>query len=220
MSVIVVVIAGGVIDPRVLGPDPAIDQLVAVDGGLDGALAAGLSPTLLVGDMDSVSPEGMQWATDNGVPCERHPVDKDDTDTALALRHLVSRGDLAGHDLVVLGAGNADRLDHLLGTLLALGGPELAQARSITAAFGATRVHVLHPPGKLHLMIGSGRTFSLLALHGPCSGVGVDGAGWQLIGATLTPTSTLGISNVAIDDTVIVSVGQGVLTVIVPEDAR
>jgi thiamine pyrophosphokinase len=220
MGTIVVVIAGGPIDPSILADHPAPTAVVAVDGGVDGALGAGLAPTVVVGDLDSASPAGLQWAADHGVPVERHPVDKDDTDTALALRHLADTGDLWGNDLVLLGADGAGRLDHVIGTLLALGAPELALTGSITAAFGRTLVHVLHPPGKRHVAVGSGRTFSLLAVHGTCTGVCIDGARWPLDAATLTATSTLGLSNVAEDDTVTVSVGEGVLTVIVPEDAR
>ncbi len=220
MSVIAVVTAGGALHPSALDPERRFDRIIAVDGGLDVALAAGLSPTMLIGDLDSVSPAGLHWATEHGIPCERHPVDKDDTDTALALRYLHSAGSLMNNDLVLLGTDSPTRLDHLLATVLALGLAALAQASSIVAAFGATRVHVVHPGHTVRLLVGSGRTFSLLALHGACTGVTINGARWRLTDAALAPTTTLGISNVAVCDDVAVSVGEGVLTVIVPEDAR
>ncbi|MEO1058941.1 MAG: thiamine diphosphokinase, partial [Actinomycetota bacterium] len=63
-------------------PDEAI--LLAVDGGLDHALAAGLTPSGLIGDLDSVTEPGLVWAARNAT-IDRHPADKDETDTELAL---------------------------------------------------------------------------------------------------------------------------------------
>ena len=216
---IAVVVAGGPIRP----PDPGrtFDAVVAVDGGLDAARAAGWTPTHVVGDFDSVSATGALWAVQQELEVEQHPRDKDATDTALALALLDRDGLLAGNDLLLVGGGTgAERLDHVIGTLAALGHPALAAAASVTASLGTTVVHVVHPGRPCAAAIGAGRTFSVLALHGLCAGVHVEGAKWPLVDASLTGTSTLGISNEAERDVVDVRVGSGVLTVIVPEDAR
>ena len=63
-------------------PDDAI--ILAADGGLDVALAAGLEPGGLIGDLDSVSGDGLAWAEQHAT-IARHPTDKDATDTELAL---------------------------------------------------------------------------------------------------------------------------------------
>jgi thiamine pyrophosphokinase len=59
--------------------------------------------------------------------------------------------------------------------------------------------------------------FSLLALHGICTGVNVRGARWPLDDAVLEPAETRGISNQSIGAPVLISIETGVLTVIVPE---
>lgn len=218
MGAIAVIVAGGPVRPP--DPDDHWGAVVAVDGGLDAAIAAGWSPTHLVGDLDSVSAEGLRWAEEHGVPIERHPRDKDATDTALALSLLDRAGSLADADLLLLGGGGAERLDHVLGALAALGDPRLAAAASVTARLGATVVHVVHPGRPCSAPIGAGRTFSVLAIHGPCAGIHVEGARWPLAGAALSGTSTLGISNEAERDVIDLRVGSGVLTVIVPEEAR
>lgn len=219
MGSIAVVVAGGPIRP----PEPgrAFDAVIAVDGGLDAALAAGWTPTHLVGDLDSITVGGARWVEARGLPIERHPRDKDATDTALALA-LIDRLDLVpGSDLLLVGGGTgADRLDHVLGTLAALGDERLAAARSVTAVLGATVVHVVHPARPCAARVGAGRTFSVLALHGPCTGIHVEGARWPLADAALHGASTLGISNEAERDVVDLRVASGVLTVIVPEEAR
>ena len=64
--------------------------------------------------------------------------------------------------------------------------------------------------------IGAGRTFSVLALHGPAHGVDVRGATWELHGADLGPAEARGVSNITKEDTVEISTTSGVVTVVVP----
>ena len=211
---VAVVVGGGPITP----PDRSFDAVIVADSGLDVALAARLEPTLLVGDLDSISPEGLLWAADHSVPIQRHPTDKDDTDTALALRCAATMTPLHGDsEVMVLGADVTSRLDHLLGTMVCLGDPVLASVGRVTAHLGATHVHVLHPGQRTTLQLDVGRVFSLLALHGQCDGVVVSDARWPLADATLQPGSTLGISNESLGRPVAVAVAKGVLTIIVPE---
>lgn len=209
----VVVIGGGALSDRAVRAVSATTHtlVVAADGGLDHAVAIGLEPAVLVGDLDSISAAGTMWAYAHGVEIERHPGDKDATDTALALDRAVTLG---GTDLLVLG-GWGDRLDHTLGTVAALGAPALGTFRTVRAVLGDVMLHVLHPQHEATLTPAAGTVFSLLALHGTCHGVTVAGARWPLTDATLEPGATLGISNEAID-TVHVTVAEGVLTVVLP----
>lgn len=207
---VAVVVGGGPIRP----PDRDFDAVIVADSGFDVALAAGLEPTWLVGDLDSISPEGLRWAGAHQVPIERHPADKDDTDTALALRCAAS---LDPVELVVLGADITTRLDHLLGTLVCLGDASLAGVGTLTAHLGGTRVHVLHAGHCTSLALPAGGVFSLVALHGDCSGVAVTNARWPLCDAQLRAGSSLGISNESLGQPVTVSVAAGVLTIVIPE---
>ena len=61
----------------------------------------------------------------------------------------------------------------------------------------------------------TGITVSLLALHGPCGGVSIDGVRWPLATADLGSAVGLGVSNLTTGDRVGVSVTSGVLTVFV-----
>ena len=58
----------------------------AVDHGLDACLAAGIVPQRLIGDGDSAAPAAWHFAEEKGIPIEKFPPEKDDTDTQLALR--------------------------------------------------------------------------------------------------------------------------------------
>ena len=82
-NTVVVITGAAALDPRAVAAVPAGAVLVAADGGLDHARAAGLDPTVLVGDLDSVSAIGLAWASEH-TTVVRHPVDKAATDTELA----------------------------------------------------------------------------------------------------------------------------------------
>ena len=120
-------------------PDGAV--LIAADGALDHALAAGLLPAGLVGDMDSISAAGLEWAARHAT-IERHDPDKDQTDTELA---LLMAAELRPARLILVGAG--DRLDHVLAAIGALGQPHLTSIPVIDAWWDEQWIRVLHGPG-------------------------------------------------------------------------
>lgn len=188
-------------------PESAI--VLAADGALDHALAAGLRPAGLIGDLDSVSPEGLAWAHEHAT-IERHDPDKERTDTELALAVAVR---LDPARLIMVGAGS--RLDHTLAAIGALGHPSLTSIPAIDCWWDDQRIHVVHGPGRLPLDLPPETTLSLLALHGPCTGVGITGVKWPLEGAQLDPLIGEGVSNLTIDEHVEVTVSTGVLTVFV-----
>lgn len=193
-------------------PDEAI--VLAVDGGLDHALAAGLEPSGLIGDLDSVTEEALDWARRHAT-IAHHPVDKDRTDTELALAFAA---DMDPSRLTLVGGG--DRLDHTIAAIGALGAPSLTGIPALDAWWHGQHLEVIHGPARELLLVEPGSTLSLVALHGPCSKVSITGVRWELDEADLAPVVGLGMSNVAIagepgDDAVEVRVGlsTGVLTV-------
>ncbi len=211
MSQVVVVIGGGPLSPLAVSNVVAEATIIAADSGLDHAVAAGLRPTVLVGDLDSISAHGKMWAYAHELEIDQHPVDKGATDTELALIRATAT---AADDLLVFGA-IGDRFDHALGTLAALGNPALAHFETIRLMLGDTAVHVIHPGRSLTIDMPQSSSFSLLAFHGPCTGVDVTGARWPLTAASLKPWSTLGISNET-TGLLHVAVADGILTLVVP----
>jgi thiamine pyrophosphokinase len=211
MNDIVIVVTGAAPLPR-----PAVEAVppgsivLAADGALDHALAAGLVPAALVGDLDSVSPDGLAWAEAHAT-VQRHPPDKNQTDTELALATAV---DLDPQRLMLI-SGGGDRLDHTVAALGALGARSLTSIPEIDGWWGEQRLAVLHGPGRTRLELSPGTIISLLAMHGPCSGVSIDGVRWPLHRAELGSVVGLGVSNVATADVVDVSVNVGVLTIFI-----
>ncbi len=205
---VIVVTGAEPLDPTVVASLPAHGIVIAADGALDHALSAGLTPAGLVGDLDSVSVAGLEWAEAHAT-IERHPADKNETDTELA---LAMAADLNPARLILV-SGGGDRLDHTFAAIGALGHPGLTSVPVIEAWWGTQHIRVLHGPGRLSFDVIPGTTISLLAMHGRCKGVSIAGVKWPLDAARLTPLVGHGVSNVAIGERIDITVSEGVVTI-------
>ncbi len=213
-STVVVATGAAPLDRRAVAAVPAGAFVIAADGGLDHARAAGLEPDVLVGDLDSISALGLAWATEH-TEVVRHPIDKAATDTELAIAHAATYHPAR----ILLIAGQGDRLDHAIAALGALGAPELAAVGSLEAWWGTDQLHVVHAPRTIELDLPTGTVFSVLAMHGRATGVTVSNARWPLTAHDLAPLVGLGVSNLAAptpDHPLTVTVAEGIVTVVVP----
>ena len=189
--------------------------ILAADGALDMALAAGLEPGGLIGDLDSVTPEGLAWAEMHAT-ISRHPADKDLTDTELALEFAA---DMDPAHLTLIGGG--DRLDHTLAAIGALGAPNLTSVPIIDGWWDGQHFDVIHGPTREELLLVPGSRLSVLALHGRCTNVTLGATKWTLDGSDLAPVVGLGVSNRVIgpdEDSgdaiaVPISLSTGILTI-------
>ncbi len=196
---VVVVIGGGPLGPEVATLAPPGALVIAADSGVDHARAGGLDPDVVVGDFDSISDAGAAWVAAHEVTVERHPPNKDATDTELAVAHAAT---LTNGELLVVGGGPSPtmpepRLDHLLATIGCLGSSLTEGFSRVTARLGSTTVLVATPSRPLTIDLAAGTVFSVLALHGACHGVSIEGAEWPLNDADLTAGSGHGVSNIA-----------------------
>lgn len=204
-----VIFAGGPSAPRLdvsLLPSGAI--IIAADSGLDHARRLGLEPTILVGDLDSVSAEGLRWAEENGIVIDKHPADKDETDLELALSAAAHICD----ELIVVDGGQG-RADHAFANLALLAAPRFAGVE-LSAFVGDAVVTVIRSHRELRG--GVGDLVSLFALGSIASGVSSTGLRWPLREADLEPGSTLGVSNEFAASEATVDVGIGVVLAIQP----
>lgn len=206
----IVVVTGSAPIPAAVAdglPHEAI--VLGVDAGFDHARAAGLRPYGLIGDLDSISADGLAWAEEHAT-ISRHPADKDQTDTELALAFAA---EMSPAHLTLVGGG--DRLDHTIAALAALGAPHLTSIPTIDGWWGEQHLDVLHGPGRRTLRLEPGSTLSLLAIGHRCRGVSISGVRWPLDDAELRPAAGLGVSNEVTDPdgAVVVSTADSVLTV-------
>lgn len=92
------------------------DFLLCVDGGVDHILKIGIYPDMVFGDLDSISPEGLNFIEEKHIPIKRFPAIKDSTDTELAIDYLVSKK----YKEIVLVGVTGSRQDHTLGNIFLL----------------------------------------------------------------------------------------------------
>lgn len=204
----IVIISGSIpLAAHVVATVPETAIVLAVDGGLDHALAAGFAPSGLIGDLDSVTPEGLVWAKEHAT-ISRHPTDKDRTDTELALSFAAAMNPEA---ITLVGGG--DRLDHTIAALGSLGATDLTGVPHLDAWWDGQHVDVVHGPGSTTLQLEPGSTLSLVALHGRCEKVTIRGVRWELDRVSVEPVVGLGVSNEVLDGEVRIELSLGVLTI-------
>jgi thiamine pyrophosphokinase len=207
----VVVIAGGdPIHPAAAAHAPEGAPIVAADSGLDLALAVGLMPTLVVGDLDSATGTGLDEVLAAGAKVEPHPTDKDATDIALAI--AAARVHYRPQRLIVLG-GTGGRADHHLSLPLLLAGPA---TRGLEVEAWSGEAHLQVARSAVELTGTPGDLVSLLPLHGRASGITTEGLRWPLHDEVLLPGSTRGVSNELLAPHASVRLRGGVLLVVQP----
>ena len=216
-ATVVVVLPGlgsaGPVDPEVAGAIDGGATVIAVDGGVDHALALGLQVHRAVGDFDSVTRAGLARVEAAGASVERHPAAKDLTDLELALGAATAAG---ARRIVVVG-GRGGRLDHALANLLALAAPAVAGV-DLVALLDGSRVTVVRTTAVFRGRPGS--LLSLLPVGGPAVGVRTERLEYPLHDEDLPPGSARGLSNVLLAPTAQVSLRGGVLLAIQPDPSQ
>jgi thiamine pyrophosphokinase len=186
------------------------DLVVAADGGARWLESTGRLPDLVVGDMDSLEPAAEQRLEAGGSRIVRHAVEKNASDTELALVEALA----AGADSVVLvGALRGQRIDHELANVLLLTDPRFA-SRNIRIAQGRRTVRALSGGGRLVIDSPVGATVTLLAVGGDAIGITTRGLRYPLKGETLRMGSSRGLSNEVVERRASVRLEIGSLLVV------
>jgi thiamine pyrophosphokinase len=192
MLKVVFIISGGELgDPTFLTDKKVLVAPVAVicaDGGARHAQAAGIIPTIIIGDMDSLEQVSQERYESMGVRIIRHPHHKDETDTELALQQAF---EMAPAEIWIWGA-LGHRIDHSLAnlSLLAQGARRGIPVKLIDAwceAFLVTQRRVIDGI--------RGQTVSLLPFAGDAVGVTLCGFEYNLTKAVMEIGHPHGISN-------------------------
>jgi thiamine pyrophosphokinase len=177
--------------------------VIAADGGYDTLLAAGILPSMVVGDMDSIKAS---------VPPEvqrlEYTPEKDQTDMFLAIGQAVERG---AQVIEVFGAFGG-RLDHALANLQVLA-HFTHRGKKLFYYGKAGRCLTAVENGTLHLPAQPSGYLSVFAHTDIATSVQIKGAKYPLVDGRLTNTFPLGVSNEFLGEAVEVSVGQGMLIV-------
>lgn len=195
----VTLLGGGITTPEDVAISLTIAPvLVAADGGADRALALGLRPAAVIGDLDSLSAAGRAALADR-----LHPVaEQDSTDFGKCLQFVAAR--------FYLGLGFTGlRLDHTLAALTEL----TARPDQIVILIAEDEV-IFRAPPRLCLDLPPGTRLSLHPM-GAASGRSV-GLRWPIDGLHFAPEIRTGTSNEVTGPVTIET--DGPMLVLVPKD--
>jgi thiamine pyrophosphokinase len=172
---------------KLIQPD---DFIIAADGGGTHLASVNMIPDVVIGDMDSISPDLLARFEKSGSQIQRFPVEKDETDLELAIRLALQKK--ASEKLVII-AGLGGRLDQTLGNLGLLSMPEL-NLLDVHFEDGVEEAWFANA-GKTMVTGQPGDVVSLIPWGGAVSGITTSGLRYPLMNETLFPEKTRGISN-------------------------
>ena len=168
----VIFCAGGF--DRLTAPLGDDDIVIAADGGLRHTESLGIRPDIVLGDFDSLGyvPQSS----------ERHPVEKDDTDTMLAVKRGLSLG---CREFLFYGSLDGPRLDHTVANFQTLAYLNDHGARGTLV--GLRQQVTLLKNGSMTFPKRAGGDISIFAFGGRAEGVTIRGLYYTLEKGTLDP---------------------------------
>lgn len=184
------------------------EVVIAADAAGEWCIRLGRVPDVTVGDFDSAVPGAQSRLEAAGSRVVVAPVHKDSSDLDLCVLEARSLGAAQ----VVFAAAFTERPDH---TLAALG--SVLACSDLEAVVREPRWEAWtvggEGPSTRSIQLAPGRTFSVIA-PGGASGVSIEGGLYHLSDGDLAPLSSLGLSNTASRNDVVVSVRTGCVLVL------
>ena len=179
----------------------ADDYIIAADGGLKHTQTLGIAPREILGDFDSLGyvPTGARV----------FPVEKDDTDTMLAVRRGLAMGYSVFH---IYGSLDGPRLDHTVANFQTL--QFLADHGAVGYLIGTRQLVTVIRNGSIKFPAGCQGTISLFCMGANAENVNIEGLYYPLKDGILTPGFPLGVSNHFTEEEATISVGKGSLLAI------
>ena len=173
------------------------DKIIACDGALEYLKKRDITPDVVLGDFDSLG-----YVPENALTV---PAEKDFTDGEMALDHAINKG---LKNLVFICAGGL-REDHFLGNLALL---KMADEKGATARLETRYSSVVYTKSVVKLPVFVGQTVSVIAEDSAHikSSVGLK---YPYNDVILKNASTLGISNVATSDEILLDLISGAIFV-------
>lgn len=208
---LIFIIAGGEIGDleslrSMIGQNSPV-AIICADGGARYAHALGLTPTMIVGDMDSLPPAILADFRQRGCQIRSFSPKKDESDMELAFSEAAALRPAAVWVFGALGF----RLDHTLANLsLLLKGEECGIPVVLLDEWCETFL----VRGTCTITGEIGQTVSLLPLYGEANGISLTGFEYPLTKGTMTLENPFGISNRLMAEQATITVESGRLIVI------
>ena len=181
--------------------------LVGCDGGTAHILSLGLTPHVVIGDFDSISPKVVRALKHKKVEYFRYPTDKLFTDSELGVTLAMKRGCKE----IILAGVRGTATDHFVGNLFMLAKKKFASL-DIKIIEGQEEIMLVRT--RIRIKGSKGDDLSLIAIGQDAEGVSTKGLFYPLKNATLKSGTAQGIRNKLTGKYAEITVRKGPLLVI------
>lgn len=188
-----------------------VEFVICADGGLEKAEKLNLIPNIVVGDLDSVSPDVLKHYLNKNLELIKYPEEKDFTDMEIAIEYAVSKN---YNDIILVGA-TGSRLDHTVGNILLL---EKYFLNGIKIKILDNNNVVQIIGSKLQIKHKQNSYVSIIPVTEIIEGVTLKGFKYPLTDVTVKRGSTLCISNQIEDEIGIITIEKGNALVFISKD--
>lgn len=199
------IVGNGDVSEKIKPLLPENAYVICADGGFRHMDKLGLTPDIIIGDMDSVK------ADLHGEKTIVYPVRKDFTDSEIAVNYAIDNG---FSDLVLIGF-TGTRTDHTLTNLFLLKGISERGARAEII----DEHNIIRYAEKENIIRGKkGDIVSIIPIGGDVSGITTEGLDYPLFSETLEFGKGRGVSNVMTGDACRITVKNGSALIIKSKD--
>ncbi|WP_186430213.1 thiamine diphosphokinase [Clostridium sp. BSD9I1] len=209
-----VIIAGGQMPSSDIVKEEVKDAeyIICADRGAEAAYKYGIEPNDIIGDFDSIDKSILQSFKDRNVSIIKFPVEKDDTDTSIAVEEVLKR---KADEVVLLGA-TGTRMDHVLGNVGLL---VKFLKHNVKCYIRDNNNIILLTDKNITLKYRGYKYFSLLSYGETVNGLTIQGGKYPLNNYELKLGDPLAVSNeFLLDEVVNVKFKNGLLLIVESRD--
>ncbi|SHJ04529.1 thiamine diphosphokinase [Lutispora thermophila] len=186
------------------------DYVICADGGTRHTYAMGIDPDIIIGDFDSSSSEYLEYYKNKGIKVEKHPIEKDKTDSHICILKALDFSD----EIVILGA-TGNRLDHTLANISLL---KIGIDRGVKMYIADKQNEIFLIDREITISGKPGEYFSVIPFTPRVEGICINGAKYELNDAVMEFGDPYGTSNEFKEKKVHISIKSGYLLVIKSRD--
>jgi thiamine pyrophosphokinase len=209
----IVIVCGGKAPSKKLLLEEVKDAeiIICADGGANCLYEYDIEPQFLVGDFDSISPEVLEYYKDTAVSVLTYPVEKDETDSEIAINKAF---ELKATEVSLLGC-TGSRMDHMFGNVGLL---KRCVDAGIKGVIKDDNNSVFLINQNIKLRGEYGTYFSLQAYEGSVKHLNIRGAKYPLEHYTLKVGDPITISNMFLQEQVEIEFEEGLLLAFYSKD--
>ena len=164
------------------------DKIISADGGARHLKRMNIIPDIAMGDFDSIDKDSMAFLERHKVPMIKHSMDKDATDTELAVQWAMEN---KATSITLLGV-TGTRIDHTLANIFLL--KQIARAK-IPCKILDDNNEIYLVMDEIELKGEPGNFLSVIPLGQEIRGITITGVDFPLENQNIPMGSSLGISN-------------------------